>query len=77
MQHLYNVLEPLAADQPTQKTLQAFIDCAFDGNILQSNNVLVLNLQRNSINGDFRMNERIFRQKLCSTDAQAKIQHIR
>jgi hypothetical protein len=76
MQHLYNVLEPLAADQPTQQTLQAFIDCAFDGNIINSNSVLALNLQRQSINGDFRMNERIFRHQLCSTDAQAKIQHI-
>jgi len=30
LKHLYNVLEPLAADQDSKKIFKSFIDCDFD-----------------------------------------------
>ena len=59
LQHLYNVLEPLAADSQTKSLLSAFEKSDFDSNLLQSGQSVVLNLAQ--INTDFRMNERIFR----------------
>ena len=60
LQHLYNVLEPLAADQASRKLLAAFEESDFDANLLQSGQTTVLNLHK--VNTDFRINERVFRE---------------
>ena len=58
------MLEPLAADSETKELLSALEQADFDGNLLQSGQALALNLLR--INTDFRINERIFRDRLAS-----------
>ena len=58
------MLEPLAADVSTAKLLDAFEKCDFDANLLQTDQVITLNLSK--INTDFRINERVFREKLAA-----------
>jgi hypothetical protein len=70
MQHLFNVLEPLAADNNTLETLKVLIDSGFDNNLFVSGTVLALNLKATDVNGDFRMNERIFRYQMCADEAK-------
>mmetsp|Transcript_35505 Transcript_35505/g.43485 ORF Transcript_35505/g.43485 Transcript_35505/m.43485 type:complete len:86 (+) Transcript_35505:892-1149(+) len=64
LQHLYNVLEPLCADPASKKMLNAFEESDFDANLLQTNQVLSLNVAR--INADFRLNERVFKERLAA-----------
>ena len=64
MQHIYNVMEPLAADEPSKQILSAFEQTDFDSNILQTGQCVTLNLIK--VNSDFRINERIFRDQLAS-----------
>jgi hypothetical protein len=51
-------------------TLQALFDSGFDNNILEAGTVIALNLKCSDINSDFRMNERIFNNELCSEAAR-------
>ena len=71
LQHIFNVLEPLAGDLESQQTLEAIADGNFDSNLINSNAVLLLNLRSDQLDGDFRMNERIFRSQHCTESAKA------
>lgn len=64
LQHLYNVLEPLAADTATSSVLRSFEASSFDANLLDSGQVLSLNVAR--LNAEFRINERVFRDQLAA-----------
>lgn len=61
---MYNVLEPLSANTQTRRILGAFEQADFDTNLLQTNQALALSLSR--VNADFRINERVFRDKLAA-----------
>jgi hypothetical protein len=64
---LYNVLQPLAHNPESAQVLDSFAKSLFDDNLLESNSVLALDLTRSKIqHPNFRMNERIFREELCS-----------
>ena len=67
MKHLYNVLEPLAADEDSKSIFKCFIDVDFDSQVLKDNKVLACNLE--SPNVEFRMNEHTFQQNI-SVDKQ-------
>ena len=58
------MLEPLSADDETSQILSAFEQCDFDSNTLQTGQAIALNVSR--VNADFRINERVFREKLAA-----------
>ena len=60
LHHLYNVLRPLACDEETITTLEAFQSMKFDQNQIDPLQVYILNMKKEELDKDFRMNERIF-----------------
>lgn len=71
LQHLYNVLEPIAS-QESLRFFEAVKQANFDDSLLAQNSVTLINVDRHRLkNKDFRMNERVFREQLASFKQEA------
>ena len=66
LQHLYNVCAPLAADEESRVTMEAIKDMKFDSSQIDPQQVIVLNLKRDMLDEQFKMNERVFSYQLSS-----------
>lgn len=64
LKHIYNVFEPLAADEGTKGIFKCVIDSDFDQQVTRSGQVVCVQLE--SPNNEFRMNEHIFQKTLAS-----------
>ena len=66
LQHLYNVCAPVVADEESQVTMEAIKDMKFDSSQIDPQQVIALNLKRDMLDEQFKMNERVFSYQLSS-----------
>ena len=55
LQHLYNVCAPLVADEESRITMEAIKDMKFDSSQINPQQVIVLNLKREMLDEQFKM----------------------
>jgi hypothetical protein len=58
LQHIYNVLRPISSTEDTTKILETFKEFQFDQTLLQTNQVVCLEVEMPT--REFRMNEHSF-----------------
>ena len=58
LQHIYNVLRPISSTEDTKKILETFKEFQFDQTLLQTNQVVCLEVEMPT--REFRMNEHSF-----------------